>query len=355
MSTILDVLRRAQEDARSRAGRGRIDPGDLDGIVLERNRPRRRFRAWMLAPVALVLLAGIAGGLFLTEGARAPRARRTEGGGDVPPPDSPAAKQVAANPGASPVAAASAPTEAAPAAVAPVPLAAAPAPAAAASTAPPVPVAASVPPAKAAEPPPAPRVAATRAPLGRGSGAREALADAPIGVPRPPDYLEKRVGPDGKAETWLRRMDPGSLTGGAVRKPEPAAAAERKRPLVRHAEEIPPPAAGAPDDGIAEPAPTDADRVGPADEGGTVAAGDRRPSAPVPEVRRLPTGLPEVEVNIVQWSPSADRRFAFVRIDGSTMVKVREGDEVGGLRVVRIHPQGIELAQDDGRWLLRTD
>ena len=76
---------------------------------------------------------------------------------------------------------------------------------------------------------------------------------------------------------------------------------------------------------------------------------------PAVEVRRLPEGLPEVTINIVQWSPSADRRFAFVRVDGSNMVKVREGDEVGGMRVLRIHPQGIELVQNESRYLLRTN
>ena len=139
---------------------------------------------------------------------------------------------------------------------------------------------------------------------------------------------------------------------------------ERKRPLVRRAEELAEEgAAAAPGTGDAPTA--DARSEAHADASGELLGGEPAEGAPgrvatepppkAVEVRRLPAGLPEVELNIVQWSPSPSRRFAFVRVDGSAMVKVREGDEVGGLLVVRIHPDGLELAQDQGRWLLRTD
>lgn len=355
MSTILDVLRKAQEDARSRSSRQRIDPGDLPDLVLDRDRPRRRFRPWMLAPIALVVLAGAAGGIFLTDGARVPRARRgSQDGGAVAAkatapevlptsPEIPAGAIAKAAPApavqapAAPPASASAPAESPPSAAAPTAeRAGAPAPAKAAAV---------------AAPGATPRVAATRIPVGRPATEEHSLAGAPVGVPRPPTYLEKRVGPSGKAETHLLPVERPRFAGDEPRVVQPPAPQQRKPPLVRHSEELPA--------GEAEPAPG-AEAGDP-----SVVPGDgpdprgpvppRTAREPAPEVRRLPSGLPEVEVNIVQWSPAADRRFAFVRVDGSTMVKVREGDEVGGLRVVRIHPQGVELAQDDGRWILRTD
>ena len=354
MSTILDVLRKAQEDARGKPTRERIDPGMVPSSVLGQAPSRRRFPRWMLLPLGLVLAVGVIGGLFLTEGARVPRTRKTSG-----PAEEPAAP-LAAAPLPEPSAAA------APVAVALV----APAPIEPVSVDPPagtpvprVPRAGSAAAAGAVEgrvrPPIERRVArpADAPPMG----------GEPVGTRRPPSYLETRSGPGGPEARLVPVERP--AVAGADPRPVATPPPPPAKPVVRRAEDLPPIASdderrphvptgahAAPPGPPSAPVGPDGGELLPGESAGDAAAPARPGSAaPAVEVRRLPEGLPEVTINIVQWSPSADRRFAFVRVDGSNMVKVREGDEVGGMRVLRIHPQGIELVQNESRYLLRTN
>jgi len=78
------------------------------------------------------------------------------------------------------------------------------------------------------------------------------------------------------------------------------------------------------------------------------------PEALASAVRRSPTGVPQVAINIVQWSASPQRRFAFVTVDGSGMTQVHEGDQVGGLTVKRIYQRAVEFGYNDTSFLMRT-
>lgn len=104
----------------------------------------------------------------------------------------------------------------------------------------------------------------------------------------------------------------------------------------------------------AEPAPA-------AEEPVAVAAVPRAdvappPAAPAPPVlRRSPGGAPQVSINILQWSAEPGRRFAFVSIDGGGMTQVREGDRIGSLTVKHIHQQMIEFGFNDSTFLLRAN
>ena len=78
------------------------------------------------------------------------------------------------------------------------------------------------------------------------------------------------------------------------------------------------------------------------------------PAAP-PVLRRAPGGAPQVSINILQWSAQPERRFAFVSVDGGGMTQVREGDRIGGLTVKHIHQQMIEFGFNDSSFLLRAN
>mgnify|MGYP001338948889 CR=1 FL=1 len=83
-------------------------------------------------------------------------------------------------------------------------------------------------------------------------------------------------------------------------------------------------------------------------------AAPARAAAP-PVLRRAPGGAPQVAINILQWSAEPARRFAFVSVDGGNMTQVREGDHIGGLTVKQIHQQMIEFGFNDSTFLLRAN
>jgi len=72
-------------------------------------------------------------------------------------------------------------------------------------------------------------------------------------------------------------------------------------------------------------------------------------------LRRAPGGAPQVAINILQWSAEPGRRFAFVSVDGGNMTQVREGDRIGGLTIKHIHQQMIEFGFNDSTFLLRAN
>ena len=90
------------------------------------------------------------------------------------------------------------------------------------------------------------------------------------------------------------------------------------------------------------------------------AAAAPAPAAPAaagtsPVLRRAPGGAPQVAINILQWSAEPGRRFAFVSVDGGNMTQVREGDRIGGLTIKHIHQQMIEFGFNDSTFLLRAN
>jgi hypothetical protein len=72
--------------------------------------------------------------------------------------------------------------------------------------------------------------------------------------------------------------------------------------------------------------------------------------ASVPEVSSAPpVNLPgpDVRVSRTVWHPVADRRLAFVDLQGGgSPVRVREGDTLGPLLVRKIEPSGVIFEQD---------
>ena len=59
-------------------------------------------------------------------------------------------------------------------------------------------------------------------------------------------------------------------------------------------------------------------------------------------------------VSFLQWSPESARRKAFVRVGGSPLTLVREGDAIEGYTVVEIRPDAIALRSGTTRFQLRV-
>ena len=80
------------------------------------------------------------------------------------------------------------------------------------------------------------------------------------------------------------------------------------------------------------------------------------PAGRVADIRRWsPSGQPKVAIQILQWSTNNARRFAYVSLDGGRATQVREGDQIGTLKVTRIYREVIEFGHDGGSFLLRAN
>lgn len=59
-------------------------------------------------------------------------------------------------------------------------------------------------------------------------------------------------------------------------------------------------------------------------------------------------------VSFLQWSPESARRKAFVRVGGSPLALVHEGDAIGGYTVVEIRPNAVALRSGATRFQIRV-
>ncbi len=59
-------------------------------------------------------------------------------------------------------------------------------------------------------------------------------------------------------------------------------------------------------------------------------------------------------VSFLQWSPESARRKAFVRVGGSPLTLVHEGDAIGGYTVAEIRPNSVALRSGTTRFQIRV-
>lgn len=64
-------------------------------------------------------------------------------------------------------------------------------------------------------------------------------------------------------------------------------------------------------------------------------------------------GIPKVSLNLLQWSPEAERRLAFISVNGGPMLMVHEGDTVSDLTVERILADAVELRFGDSTFVVK--
>jgi hypothetical protein len=106
--------------------------------------------------------------------------------------------------------------------------------------------------------------------------------------------------------------------------------------------------------------------AGPLTTGGRLetagaSSGSGRPAVDAPDpdrkvLRRAPSGVPSVRINILQYSRDPDRRFAYMSLEGQpAMTQVREGESYEGLTVKRIFPDVVEFDHSGSLFLLRAN
>jgi hypothetical protein len=72
-------------------------------------------------------------------------------------------------------------------------------------------------------------------------------------------------------------------------------------------------------------------------------ASARRAEPEPPPVRRAPAGAPDVRLSFLLFSPSPERRSVALAIDNGSLQTLHEGESTGGLEVVRILPDRVDL------------
>ena len=73
--------------------------------------------------------------------------------------------------------------------------------------------------------------------------------------------------------------------------------------------------------------------------------------APIAETTSPPTSA---SVSFLQWSPEPENRIAFLKIGDGPTTLAHEGDRVNGVTVVRIRQDAVDLQSGGNRWTLRT-
>ncbi len=100
----------------------------------------------------------------------------------------------------------------------------------------------------------------------------------------------------------------------------------------------------------------------PATESATVREWRQRHQQPSPartappDTKEVPTGDPssatETTLSMLQWSSDPEKRIAFIRVNGGPLTMAHEGDTIGGYKVVSIQKDGVELQSGEARLML---
>lgn len=301
MSTILDALRKIEEERRSRTAdvRSRLLLSSPFKATLPSQLPQAQRKTRLALPLLLgcILVGGIAGASFLL--------RRSQ-------------------PDAIPPARDSMPRPTAP-------------------TRTPAPTTSSSIPAKAA---PTPRTAAV----------------APLVAPAPPP--QQQTSPQPSASTPVREHVPpipvATLpTPEATQPPSPPhGSAVQRSPFT------PPPLPTPPKEVAARPRVMvgAVSSEPPATESAAVREWRQRHQQPSPartappDTKEVPTGDPSsatgTTLSMLQWSSDPEKRIAFIRVNGGPLTMAHEGDTIGGYKVVSIQQNGVELQSGEARLML---
>lgn len=78
------------------------------------------------------------------------------------------------------------------------------------------------------------------------------------------------------------------------------------------------------------------------------------PTQPPPVVGESTTVQADVSLSFLQWSPEADKRMAFLRVQGGPLTMAQEGDTVSGFTVTEISPEAVTLRSGDRTWVLQV-
>lgn len=86
------------------------------------------------------------------------------------------------------------------------------------------------------------------------------------------------------------------------------------------------------------------------------ATGGANPVAKATTPASAPSAAPpDTSLSFLQWSPEPDRRLAFIKINGGPLTLAHEGDTVEGFTVVEIRRDAVELSSKGQRFTLQAD
>ena len=69
--------------------------------------------------------------------------------------------------------------------------------------------------------------------------------------------------------------------------------------------------------------------------------------------RESALAFPELSLELVSWHPVAERRSARIRLDGTRPINAREGDIIAGVAIERIDPGAIQVRMGDALQLIQ--
>lgn len=101
---------------------------------------------------------------------------------------------------------------------------------------------------------------------------------------------------------------------------------------------------------IIEPLPQDLwtdEALPPEDEAHFVSPSAQPPPISAPVLSPGPAARLDASLGLLQWSPEAAQRIAFIRVADGPLSMVYEGDSVGGFTVVEIHKDRVDLRSND--------
>jgi hypothetical protein len=82
-----------------------------------------------------------------------------------------------------------------------------------------------------------------------------------------------------------------------------------------------------------------------------VAPSDPQEEEDVAETTSPPT---PASVSFLQWSPEPEKRMAFIKVGDAPTTLAHEGDTVNGVTVVKIRQGAVELQSGESRWMLKA-
>jgi hypothetical protein len=176
-----------------------------------------------------------------------------------------------------------------------------------------------------------------------------AAAPAPVTEPAAaatPEPAADAIGPEQAAAATVPPPVPGVGAGDrpalVAAPPVPAPAASDPRPWVQSV--APPPA----------PPPAPSARVAGAPPPHQTPTRTAAVEPEPPPIRRAPAGAPHVQLSFLLFSPSAERRSVALAIDGGGLQTLHEGESTGGLEVVRILPDRVDVRWEGEPFTVRA-
>ena len=85
-----------------------------------------------------------------------------------------------------------------------------------------------------------------------------------------------------------------------------------------------------------------------------VLGNDPTPSSPAPAREQTPSSPPGASLSFLQWSADPEKRVVSIKVGTGPSMIAHEGDSVEGLTVVKIRPDAVEIRSGDSHYLLKA-